>query len=124
MMDGSRARVAGKHLEVERTVGAANEVRSPRFEIAHHLNDVVDPDSRQLRIDQFAAVFQDVLEMELGAVILAYRGCETAACDCGSTAGGTALGHLDYRYACFRALKRSHGASRAATNDENIGVVT
>ena len=124
VMDGARTRVARKHLEVERTVRAADEVGAPGLEIADHLNDVVYPDSRELGIDQFAAVFQDVLEMELGAVILAYGGRETATSDRRSAAGGTALGHLDDRNARFRAFKSGHGASRAAADDENVGVVT
>src|ERR1700678_4153554 len=123
-MDGARARVAREHLEVERTVGAADELRAPSFEIAHHLDNVVYPDTRELRIDQFAAVFEDVLEMELGAVVLAYRGCETAARDRRTAAGSAPLGHLDHRNARFRALKRGHGARRAPAHNEHIGVVT
>ena len=48
--------VAGKRLEVEPAIRAADEIRAPGFEIVHHIDDVVDPDARELGIDQFAAV--------------------------------------------------------------------
>ena len=90
----------------------------------HHVDDVVDPDARQLGIDQLAAVLEDVLEMQLGTVVLAHGGGEAAARHRGRAAGGAALGHLDDANAGFGTFECGHGAGRAAADDQHVGFVT
>src|SRR5262245_53165176 len=115
--------MARKILEVERAVSAAHELGAPGFEIMHHVDNVVDPDARELGVDQFAAVFQNVLKMQLGAVILAHGGGEAAARHRGRAAGGAALGHLNDPDIGLRTFERCHGAGGPATDDQNVGVM-
>ena len=115
--------MAGKFLEIEPAVGAADEFRSPRFKIVHHVDDVVDPDPGQLGIDQLAAVFEDVLKMQLRAVILTHRGGKAAARYRGRATGGAPFGHLDDINAGLGALERGHGSGGAATDDQDVGLV-
>src|SRR3989304_10453488 len=122
-MAGPGSGVAGKHLEVEPTVRVADELRPPGFEIVHHVDDIVDPDARELRIYQFAAVFQDVLEMKFRAVVLAHGGGQASARHGDRAARGATLGYLDDCNARFRAFKCGHGASRAAPDDQYVGFV-
>src|SRR5262245_4320957 len=122
-MAGAVAGMAGKILEVECAVGAAHELRAPGFEIAYHVDDVVDPDARELRNDQFAAVLQDVRKMQLGAVIPAHSGGEAAARHRGRATGGAALGDLNDPDARFRAFERGHGAGGPAADDQNVSVM-
>ena len=56
VMAGPVSGVTGKRLEIELAVRAADEIRAPGFEIVHHINNVVDPHTRKLGIDEFAAV--------------------------------------------------------------------
>ena len=123
-MAGPVSGVAGKLLEIKLAVGAADEFRAPGFEIVHHVNNVVDPDAGKLGIDQFAAVFEDVVKVKLRAVVLAHGGGEAAARHRGRTAGGAALGHLDDINTGLGAFKRGHGAGRAAADDQHIGFMT
>ena len=104
-------------------LASRTNVGAPGLEIADHVDDVVDPHPRQVRIDQFAAVLQDVLKMELGAVVLSHRRGEAATCDGDRAARGAALGHLDDRHAGLGALERGHGAGGAAADDEDVGGV-
>jgi hypothetical protein len=89
----------------------------------HHVDDVVDPDARELGIDQLPAVLEDVSKVKLGAVPLAHGGAEAAARHRGRAAGGAALGHLDDGDAGFRAFECGHGAGRAAADDQHVCLV-
>ena len=115
--------MTGKRLEVELTVRAADEIRSPGFEIVHHIDNVVDPYARERGINEFAVVTEDVLEMKLRAVVRADGGGEASARHRGRSAGGAALGHLDDANAGLRAFECGHGAGRAAANDQHVGLV-
>ena len=96
-MAGPGSGMARKHFEVEPAVRAADEFRPPGFEIAHHVDDVINPDACEIRIDQFPAVLEDILQMKFGAVVLAHGGGEASARYRGRAAGGAAFGHLGDR---------------------------
>ena len=86
----------------------------------HHADDVVDPDAREVGIDEFAAVLEDILKVQFRAVIFAHCRGKSAARHRGRAAGGAPLGDLDDGDAGFRAFKCRHGAGRAAANDQYI----
>src|ERR1700675_1598044 len=89
----------------------------------HDVDDVVDPDARELGIDQFAAVLEDVLNVKLGTVVLAHGGGEASTRHSGRAAGSAALGHLNDGDASFCAFECGHGAGCPAADDQHIGLV-
>src|SRR5215471_1603552 len=69
-------------------------------------------------------MFEDILEMKLGTVILAHSRSEAAACYRRCAAGGTALGDLDDANGRFGTFEGSHRAGRPAADDQHVCLVT
>ena len=95
VMDSSRLAVTGKGFEIKRTRITFNKVRAPGFEIIDHLDNVAGPNRGELGIDQFAAMFQNLFEMQFRAVVFTYRCCKTTSRHRRRAAGRPAFGHLD-----------------------------
>src|SRR5262249_21421668 len=123
-MTGPVSGVTGKRLEIELPVRPSDKFCPPGFEIAHYINDVMDPCARQVRIDQLATMLENILQMKLGAVIFAYSSREASACHGRGAAGGATLGHLDNGNASLGTFKRGHGAGCSAADDQHIGLMT
>src|SRR5262245_26172544 len=115
-------RVARKRLEIQLAVRGAHELSSPGFEIMHHINNVIDPDARELRINEFTAMLDDVVEMKLRAIILAHCSGKSPTRHCSRAAGSAALRHLDDRNAGFGTFECGHTTRSAATDDQYVGL--
>src|SRR5262249_23170747 len=73
---------------------------------------------------QLAAVFENVLKMQLRAVILTHRSGKAATRYRGRATGGAPFGHLDDIDAGLGALECGHGSGGAATDDQDVGLVS
>src|SRR5262245_41399247 len=69
-------------------------------------------------------MLENILEMKLGAVILAYGSREASACYRRRAACGATLSHLDNGNASLGTLKRGHRAGCAAADDQHISLMT
>src|SRR5262245_17022096 len=116
-MTGPVSGVTRKCFEIELAVRRAHELGSPALEIVHYTNDVVNPNARQLRIDQLATMLENILEMKFGAVILAHSSCETSACYGCRAAGCTTLRHLNDANTSFGTFECGHCARCSAAHD-------
>src|SRR6516164_6092976 len=123
VMAGPIPRVARKRLEVQLAVRRAHELRSPGFEVMHHVNNVVDTDAREFRINEFTAMLDDVVEMEFRAIILAHCSGKAPTRHRSRAAGSAALRHLNDRNAGFGTFECGHTTRSTATDDQYVGLV-
>src|SRR5262249_51438332 len=116
-------RVARKRLEGQLAVPGAHELRSQRFEIMHHVNNVVDPDARELRINEFTAMLYDVVEMKFRTIILAHCSGKAPTRHRSRAAGSAALRHLNDRNASFGTFECGHTTRSTTADDQYVGLV-
>ena len=110
-----------KHLQVEFAGIVLNKAGAPVHQVMDHVDDIMDPNATEFRIDQLATItLNDVLKVHFGTVIFSHGSSKPTTRHCCRAAGRFPFGHLNNIDTSVSAFEGCHGRRSATANDKNI----